>query len=754
MPVPDPIVDGDIAFVGVNARLDPGQLPEGFVANAVNKRFTNGVVKTRSGIKKMPWSNKSSDHYENKTYAHNDIVRFSGKKKNTNGTITFATGAELYDGVQLQGANAVTFQSFVLCIDRVNGTQYNGVTVSALSAELTSGSIITLEDGIRFELTQQANSGATSISGKVFGGSIAVGKSGFPAGAGPASNNAIGPYFRRKNLDNGNIHVPLSNATTLTNNGQNPPSEYWENLGHCIFGYGEVFGVGIFRDPGSREYLLVATNDGVYATTEGGNSKRITALTITKDVTFVQCFNVVVMMRGKDERPLVMKNLSDGFVAITTETTDTDIDENDSDGTEEIPSSDHAMFLGNRLFVPHSRDLVAVSDYLNYTRYQPVMANFRINQGSEDELVALIKVDSTTVAAFKSNSIYVVSNLYGNATDAILDEVTRDFGAVSFKSTIQVGSDVWFLSSKKGICSLSVASHGKVHAVQLPVSEAIQPIIDRINWPYAHKAVAATYGNRYYCAVCLDGAEENNAVLVYDLLQKAWSGYDQAADVLKVKDFVEMEFQGKRRLFFLSTDGFINLYDDELTMCGFVDEKPKTLDSTAEDYGAIDKVDVSDEVTTRGYTANDIAIKKWRSADIQMATSNPSFSITAIYDGPEEDDQSLTLNADGNAASKSFDRTLYDKPFDAAPFDASIKNNDFATKYRQDYSIDVGTTPIHADFNTTFDPDLHQTSINKYKFNGNGRYVQFKIANTQGRLELDSVKAGALQGETLIRKEI
>ena len=57
MPVPDPIVDGDIAFVGVNARLDPGQLPEGFVANAVNKRFTNGVVKTRPGIKKMPWSN-------------------------------------------------------------------------------------------------------------------------------------------------------------------------------------------------------------------------------------------------------------------------------------------------------------------------------------------------------------------------------------------------------------------------------------------------------------------------------------------------------------------------------------------------------------------------------------------------------------------------------------------------------------------------------------------------------------------------
>ena len=53
-----------------------------------------------------------------------------------------------------------------------------------------------------------------------------------------------------------------------------------------------------------------------------------------------------------------------------------------------------------------------------------------------------------------------------------------------------------------------------------------------------------------------------------------------------------------------------------------------------------------------------------------------------------------------------------------------------------------------------FDPDLHQSSSNKYKFRGTGRYVQIKVSNTQGRLELNTVKVGALAGENLIRKEL
>ncbi len=704
MPIDEAIVDGDTGFIGVNSRLDPSQLPEGYVANAVNKRFVNGVAETRAGIKKMPWSNKAASTYDDTvSYSSGDYVLYSGRKVDTSG----------------------------------DTPSFSNVDVGDPNTTTTDGS--------------------TPLA----------------ATAGPASNS-LGPFFK---------------ATGTTDAGDNPLDvenalqDNWSDAGHKIFGYGnEVYGAGVFRDPSGREHLIVASSSGTYATRDGAHSEKLICPDISADVSFVQCFNVVVMMRGASLPPLVMKSIKTGFVSITQEDTDTTLDENDEgDGTEPIPASDSALYFANRLLVPFDKDMVAVSDYLSYTRYAPIMSSFRIQQGSEDDLVAIQKLNNTTLAAFKSNSIYMVSNIYGNLSDAVLDEVTRDFGAVSFKSTIQVGSDIWFLSSKKGVCSLSVAANGKITAVQQPVSEAIQPLIERINWNHAGKAVAATYNNRYYLATCIDGATSNNAVLVYDLLQQAWSGYDTGSAV-KVKEFVEMEFQGKRRLFFLSTDGYINLYDDDLGVCGFVDE-------VGASDGGLSVEQISDEVTTRGYTAKSIAQKKWRGAELHLSTNDPKFTVTTIYDGPEEDGVTL-------ASSKEFSRTKYDKPFDKPAFIRSNTNNDFLTRYREDYSVKLSdlivdgvnktnetggadiTLPTgscsaggHSDLTTCeansetwtysedpidkgFDPDLHQSSANKYKFRGTGRYVQLKVANTQGRLKLNTVKVGALAGENLIRKEL
>tara|TARA_S200002703_G_scaffold154249_2_gene156774 strand:+ start:4089 stop:6077 length:1989 start_codon:yes stop_codon:yes gene_type:complete len=662
MPVDEAIVDGDTGFVGVNSRLDPSQLQQGFVASAINKRFVNGVAETRAGIKKMPWSNVQADPYDDTTgYTTGDYVLYSGKQ--------------------------------------INGSTVSNVTVS--------------------------NNTSTD-------GSVVIGST-----TGPASNTSRGPYFKAVQGVAAGLN-PLDSSNQVQS-GWNPHT-------FKIFPYGTVYGAGVFRDPSGKEYLIVASSSGTYATRHGSHTLKLTCPTISADVTFVQCFNVVVMLRGEESRPLVMKNIEDGFVSIVQEATDTDIDENESDGTEPIPNSDHGLFFGNRLLVPHSRDMVAVSDYLNYTRYAPIMSSFRVQQGTDGNITGIQRVNTTTLAVFKSNSIYMVSNIYGNLSDAILDEVTRDFGAISFKSTIPVGNDVWFLSSKRGVCSLSVAANGKVTAVQQPISEPIQPLVDRINWNYAHRAVAATYNNRYYLACPIDGSEKCNAILVFDMLQKSWSGYDSGSAV-DVKEFVQMEYEGKRRLFFLSNDGYINLYDDDLTMCGFVDEVGAT-------DGDITLEQVSDEVVTRGYTANNITQKKWRGAEVHITTNDPKFTVKTIYDGPEENGVELVTN-------KTFSRTKYDKPFDKPAYSQNNTNNDFFTKYREDYSVKLTGETGGADIilptdNTDkgFDPDLHQSSTNKYKFRGSGRYIQLKVANTQGRLELNTVKVGALTGENLIRKEV
>lgn len=587
---------------------------------------------------------------------------------------------------------------------------------------------------------------------------------------GPASNNStpqgssgqIGPFFQRDSSVDPGTEPPIylysasGDASTL--------GVGWNNLGHRTYGYGSVCGTGIFRDPTGIEHLLVASSSGVFSTKESNPSRLLepwatqAGAAITSDVEFVQCFNVVVMFRGENLEPLIMERIDEGFKSISQTSSDTTIDENDSDGTESIPNATTGLFFQNRLLVPHSRDLIAASDFLNYTRYQPVLSNFRINQGSEDDLVSLVRINNSTIACFKTNSIYIVSNIYGNLADITLDEVTREYGAVGKNSIVQVGSDVVFLSSKRGVTSLGIADNGKVSAIDVPLSDPIQPLIDRINWNYASGAAAAYHNNRLYMAVPLDGATENNAILVYDYLAGGWAGYD-SGNAVKVKRFVETELQGKRRLFFLSTDGFINLYDDDLEMCGFVDEVPSSTVSTNAAFGQVTVEQISDEVKTRGYTAGDISQKNWKGAEIQLQTNDPSFQVKAVFDGPEEDDTTLTLDSNGNPGSKTFSRTKYDRPFDKADFLESMSGDDFFTKYRQDYSVNP-TTEIDlpdgvADGdNIGFDPDLHQHTNNKYRYRGQGRYVQFQVTNTNGRAEVVGVKAEAVAGQNLTTTEI
>lgn len=56
-------------------------------------------------------------------------------------------------------------------------------------------------------------------------------------------------------------------------------------------------------------------------------------------------------------------------------------------------------------------------------------------------------------------------------------------------------------------------------------------------------------------------ADVNNAVLVYDFLKGQWAGVDIARGLM-VKAWLKLRYNGAERLFFISADGFINLYED------------------------------------------------------------------------------------------------------------------------------------------------------------------------------------------------
>ena len=593
-----------------------------------------------------------------------------------------------------------------------------------------------------------------------------------------------------------------------------------------------VKGIGRFSDPNGVSWLLAASAEGnagshkVYAMTAGNDIQVVNSnLTFDKnDVTFVQCFNVVIMFRGEDLEPLKLSRIDDGFVSITQEETDTEIEENEDreivdDGTDQIPNANSGLFFSNRLLIPHSRDLVAASDFLNYTRYQPVLSNFRINSGSDDKLVALWKFDQTTLLCFKESSVYAVRNIVGNLSDCYLDELTRSMGLVGSKAVTTVGKDVWFLSDQRGIVSLQLHESGKLQGQDIPASDAIQPLIDRINWDYAHKAVAAYWGNRAYWALPIDGAKENNIVAVYDFRNGAWSGYDTGEAFAKdgvcngatqytsegaciafggscsdtnkkdkvsceavgtcsvgggshttktaceaaggnwtqtntwtpsgtgwtpeigIKDFITFKFGGAERLFMLTTEGYMGVYDDPI-ICDDYDER--TVTTTTSGRNSLYD-DIPTDVTTRGYSMNSVDFKNFKQAHVGIATNNVvgdtgGITITCKLDGVKETEKI--------AEDLTFSRTKYHKPFDKPDYQLSNTLDDNLDPDREDYSMDVDT-----DFDPKtngVDPDKRQDSLQKKSFNLKGSFLQLKIKNTKGVTEIKSTEVSGIPDATTI----
>ena len=342
--------------------------------------------------------------------------------------------------------------------------------------------------------------------------------------------------------------------------------------------FGKVLGQGVWNDPFGSDWILLAfTLDGtsvqIFAMRPGNQARQIPVSvplavpsTRWQDVNtedafwFTQAFDKVILSRGPDAAHLVMSDLDEGFIEapdpINTEA-----------GIVGIPNAHNTLFLQNRLIIPHKptggykSDHVAVSDALDYTSYQPTFANFKINQGDSDNIVRLFKFNDQTVVVFKDTSIYSVTNPVGAwGSNAILAQITTEYGLVGARSVAYTGEDLWFLS-QRGVVSLRQTELNKVQGVTLPQSSPIQPLIARIDMSAARETACAAYWrDRYYLSVPLDGSQQNNAVLVYDFLNRAWSGVDDG-EAIKIKYLFVADFQGSEHLYFVDYEGTVGLYE-------------------------------------------------------------------------------------------------------------------------------------------------------------------------------------------------
>jgi len=142
--------------------------------------------------------------------------------------------------------------------------------------------------------------------------------------------------------------------------------------------------------------------------------------------------------------------------------------------------------------------------------------------------VMALEVLFDDIVVFKKDSLYRVIGTYPGTYE--VSKIHGVVGPIAPDAIANTGSLVLFLSAN-GLC----AYDGVKAAPFKP--QVLKHFIQRINKAMISKAVCAVYGSKVLFAMPIDGAEENNAVLEYDMERDAFS----LKKGLCIQSFVEVD---------------------------------------------------------------------------------------------------------------------------------------------------------------------------------------------------------------------
>lgn len=333
------------------------------------------------------------------------------------------------------------------------------------------------------------------------------------------------------------------------------------------------------------------------------------------------------------------------------------------------PNSRHALYYGNRHIVQIDRNTISVSHYLRDNAWSNLDV-FTINDGSSDTLVAVAPWTLNEFVIFMRNSIFyaaagVGANAAGDAAqeaDSYIKSLATDIGCIAKGSIVQAGGGIIFLSDN-GVYILNPAGAGngagntpegmRLLTISEPLSAPISDVIARINFNAVDRSVAAYWENRYYLAVPLDGSAVNNAVLVYNFLNKAWESVDTYNANQAIEDFVVAKKGNRRRMFMVDENQGLFLLEelewDEFSNGIGTPVLPFYIPATLSPL-AFQPIQIDAELTTRAYSFQTNREKRFSSmqADVEF-TAGAAVDVSFITVNP---DSNTLLTSYGSSASE------------------------------------------------------------------------------------------------------
>jgi hypothetical protein len=314
-----------------------------------------------------------------------------------------------------------------------------------------------------------------------------------------------------------------------------------------------------------------------------------------------------------------------------------------------------ASYMGNRLVIPDGRDSLAVSDILDPNTFDPFWQSVRLNQGSDDRLVAAVPWVDGGILVFMRKSIWLVKvqeQQDFSGTDPLITQVTlltNEVGCVARETIARAGQFVFFLSDA-GVYRLDTGLELSLRGDTEPLSAPIADQLEDLNATLAPHACGLWHGNRYWLAVPIGtGATGNNRVLIWNALNGQWETRDTYE--FGVQAFLVSDYETERRVFVSSRTGKLFLLDERT-------DGDDPADAAVTNYVAT----IPGRLVTRRYGFGDLHDKRFLriladvEADALGAVPSPAqVTVAARTINP---DAEVTVGALSNTGAGSEDYTL------------------------------------------------------------------------------------------------
>jgi hypothetical protein len=523
---------------------------------------------------------------------------------------------------------------------------------------------------------------------------------------------AINEKLSPDQLKPGEVHRAV-NKRLRTGQGATRPGTVRPAFANNV-SFSEILGSGLYSNPNGLEVILIATPHAVYQIADGTCAGEIAIpadQALDTPCEFVQAFDKVLLFRGIDRTPLEWDGLSAaGFTVIAMSTPD--------DPTKHlIPNAVTGEVFQNRLLVPINRDDVDVSDILDYTQFDPLLENWRINMGTADGIVRIFPYANSQVEIFKERSILELANFTDpdHPEAATLRKINDAIGLASRRAVVYDGTDVQFMADTHGVYRLTQVIQDRTQSSPVSVSDPIQPTIDRINWIAKETICGAMLGEYIFWAVPLDGSAVANAILVFNNATSRWESVDEWTGDIDLSNLIVMNYHGKQALYAI----------DNTSRSVYVLYIGKT------DQLADGEYEIRDLLETRGYATlgwNAAMFRNQKQLKVSLRTWRPAVTITQLTDRAS-DERVITRNAITRDTLK-FD--VWGK----RDFVPDNSNDDADAPGRQDYSADF-TDGMY--LGSGVDLEKKQSLPLEFSVQAQSRWVSYRIENTQGACDVEGV---------------